>query len=167
MKQEKYRYLLERKFSTIVKRSLIFCMLNPSTADETTDDPTIRKCIGFAQRNGYDHLFVLNLYALRGTDPKTVLRHPERIGTLNDVTITLVCSLVKKNQGFVDVLCAWGAHAEKERASMVMEYFKSRKCATFCLGTTKLGFPRHPLYVSYDTEFQIFPNGHITKIGVV
>jgi len=78
-----YRYVLWRDTGT-GEGSVVFIMLNPSTADATTDDPTIRRCLGFARHWGYRTLVVVNLFALRATNPRMLLTHTQRIGRLND-----------------------------------------------------------------------------------
>ena len=101
----RYRYVLWR--DGLVgddDRACLFIMLNPSTADATKDDPTIRKCIGFCKRWGYGQLFVVNLFAFRTTDPKWLLSGAvDPVGPCNNMAITgmaLCCG---------DIVCAWGA----------------------------------------------------------
>src|ERR1700679_2220036 len=80
-----YRYTLTRKWDE--GPAVAFLMFNPSTATATTEDPTIRRCIGFARRWGYGRLVILNLYAIRGTDPRTPSQTLDPIGPLNDYWI--------------------------------------------------------------------------------
>jgi len=77
-----YRYALWRVWDAALP-SFVVIGLNPSTADETENDPTIRRCIGFAKREGCGGLVMLNLFAVRATDPRVMMAHPEPIGPDN------------------------------------------------------------------------------------
>ncbi len=83
---QKYRYLLHRDIQPLAseRKAMVFVMLNPSTADATEDDPTIRRCIGFAKREDATDLYVLNLYAYRATDPEELKQAPDPVGPEND-----------------------------------------------------------------------------------
>lgn len=117
--------------------------LNPSTADETHDDPTIRRCIRFAQNWGYGALVMTNLFAYRSTDPNGLLTVADPIGPENDRTLEYqACSGTP--------LAAWGAHPmARARGAEVIKRLSYLEIE--CLGTTKDGYPRHPLYVRADT----------------
>lgn len=133
----RYRYRLgrEREGGT---GTVAFIMLNPSTADGTKDDPTIRRCMGFAASWGHRRLDVVNLFAFRSTDP-TVLKHETHfIGPANTEHIQSVLSAAEVR------VAAWGAQPVAEEAARTI--LGSRTDLT-CLGTTKSGAPRHPLYV--------------------
>jgi len=121
-------------------------MLNPSTADATKDDPTIRRCISFARREKATHLIVLNLFALRSTNPEALKTAEDPIGPDNDKHLQefLVDDISWK-------VAAWGSHPfAKERAKDV-----TRRFGPFhCLGKTKDGSPRHPLYVKSDAPLK-------------
>lgn len=78
-----YRYRLERAWDRSFPAAVFVC-LNPSIADATLDDPTLRKCVGFARRWGCGHLVLVNLFALRATDPREMKRHPSPVGPDND-----------------------------------------------------------------------------------
>lgn len=143
----RYRYKLWRTWGLSQSR-LVVIGLNPSTADESTDDPTIRRCIGFAKREGLDGLIMLNLFAFRSRDSKALLTVEGPIGPENDATI--------RRHVFGDysrVLAAWGAQriAEK-RGAAVVALCKSTKF--YCLGETKNGQPKHPLFVAATTSFR-------------
>lgn len=140
-----YRYALWRVWGT--RRTLRFVMLNPSTADATVDDPTIRRCIGFARREGYDSLTVLNLYAYRATDPKALLTCSDAVGPYND--LHLCGHLAEASMAGEPVVAAWGANAQPDRVRDVLA-LTEHKVDWRCLGTTKDGHPRHPLYVRGD-----------------
>ena len=149
-----YRYVLWRKWGE-GRRRVAFCMLNPSTADGTEDDPTIRRCIGFAKREGFDALDVVNLYAYRATKPRELFYG--RIGDVgmqgpqNKLWILDVFASVEL------VIAAWGASRDSvplhSRPPMMNIRMMARDYGlpTKCFGTTKSGAPKHPLYVAGDT----------------
>jgi hypothetical protein len=115
-------------------------MLNPSTATEDTDDPTIRRCLRFSIGWGYGRLIVVNLFALRATNPAALARHIDPIGVDNDQAI------LRAARSAGTVVCAWGAHpCAVARARTVAALL--RGVDLHCLGTTTHGQPRHPLYV--------------------
>lgn len=140
-----YRYALWRVWGP--HTCLRFVMLNPSTADATLDDPTIRRCVGFARREGYDGLVVLNLYAYRATDPRALLACADAVGPLNNLHLTT--HLAAAALAGEPVVAAWGANAHPRRAREVLDLTEHR-VDWRCLGTTKDGHPRHPLYVKGD-----------------
>lgn len=134
----KYRYVLRRSLGSILRwhHPVLFIMLNPSTADAEKDDPTIRRCMAFAKREGFTHLNVVNLYALRSPDPKHLALSADPIGPENDAWID------KEVRGASAVIVAWGAHAfAADRAKDVVR----RVSQPWCLGKTKDGSPKHPL----------------------
>ncbi len=139
-----YRYTLTRTWGGTLP--LVVIGLNPSTADESLDDPTIRRCMAFARSWGHGGLVMLNLFAFRSTDPKG-LEAPglEPVGEDNDRTI------VEETKGR-RVLCAWGVHgALFGRAQGVSALLRAHGRELVALGLTKEGHPRHPLYVRGDT----------------
>jgi len=129
-------------------REAVFVMLNPSTADATEDDPTIRRCLGFAQAWGRTGLTVANLYALRSTDPKALWKHSDPVGPEND---DVLAGLAKQHR---ELVCAWGANAKPARVSRFRELIEGNGGTLLCLGTTKDGAPRHPLYLSKASQLQ-------------
>lgn len=131
-----YRYFLMRG----EQNALPFLMLNPSTADGQLDDPTIRRCKGFANTVGYDGIVVMNLYAYRATKPEDLWTVSDPVGPENDAWIA-------KLARYPEVVCAWGSNAKQDRIQQVIEILKSSGVGIKCLGTTKHGAPRHPLYV--------------------
>lgn len=143
----RYRYTLWREwgssglFHSNSDRYLMVVGLNPSTADETLDDPTIRKCIGFAKRWGFGALCMTNLFAFRATDPKVMMSESDPVGPECDEW------LWRCADGTGSILAAWGNHGSHlGRASTVSQMFPD----LICLGTNKDGSPKHPLYVSYE-----------------
>lgn len=145
-----YRYLLLREESQLMpdKGSLVICMLNPSTADGVTDDPTIRRCRNFAKSMGYATLEVVNLYALRATKPAELWKHADPVGAENDYWLRRIA----KNAG--TVVCAWGVNAKAARVAEVVEIFTEAGAQLACLGKTKDGHPRHPLYLLKDQALE-------------
>lgn len=148
-----YRYWLERDWWVRGREPgaidlLTFVMLNPSTADGEVDDPTIRRCIAFARREGAHMIHVMNLYALIATDPAELLTHPDPVGIGNDA---LLRDAACHHTRFKTVV-AWGAHkmATPERVAVLVDQANEAANTLWCLGTTKGGAPRHPLYVKAD-----------------
>lgn len=147
-----YRYVLNRGFALASAEYALWVMLNPSTADETTDDPTIRRVRAFTARQGLERLVVVNLFALRATDPKVLTGSASDVGEDNDRTIKLEAQCASL------IICAWGAHpVAVPRASVVLELLEPRRGGLWCLGKTKSGAPRHPLYVKGDQPLVKFP----------
>lgn len=126
-----------------------FCMLNPSKADATTDDHTIRKCMMFAATYGFARLIVTNAYSFRATDPKEL----KRLGYLgaglaNDVAIGHAI-----NDAFYTVV-AWGEHIQDSRHEEMKALLAQKHIPVYCLGINKSGKPKHPLMVSYETPLK-------------
>lgn len=153
-----YRYWLTRDWTSGGKRA-VFIMLNPSTADAIQDDPTIRRCIDFAKRFGCDGLLVVNLYALRSTDPDALWNHPDPVGPENDAHIQW--ALWAAEMSDAPVIAAWGANARQDRVDEVLELPGMLACQA--LGLTKAGQPRHPLYLRRDAELVPWPNPEMTE----
>lgn len=143
----RYRYELWRRWAP--GAYAMFIGLNPSTADETTDDPTIRRCIGFAKSWGFSALCMTNLFAFRATDPKLMKVEPFPIGGVdNDL------ALVSLAEAAGIVIAAWGVDGNhRERDAVVRSLIPNLQC----LGTTKGGHPRHPLYLKKDVTPIPFP----------
>lgn len=134
-----YRYSLSRTWGPGPR--VLFVMLNPSTATAEVLDPTVTRCLKYAERHGYDGLDVANLFALRSTDPRKLDKHPEPVGAGNDGAITLLASRASL------IVAAWGADkAIGNRAAEVLAMLQARY-VVHCLGVTQGGHPRHPLYM--------------------
>lgn len=144
----KYRYFLDRKVSD-ESGNMLFIMLNPSTADAELDDPTIRKCMGFAKREGYGTVTVVNLFAWRATKVSDMKSADAPIGNHNDACIK--AQAIKADV----VVCAWGIHGNhKHRAEKVLKMLHEEKVSLQCLGTTKDKHPKHPCYLSYTANLE-------------
>lgn len=147
----RYRYSLTRSWA--VSPHMIFVMLNPSTADADIDDPTIRRCNGFAQREGFGGIKVINLFALRATDPRELFTAPDCVGPKNEQHIhdTIIPAKMCGDK----IVCAWGAHKlVGNRATFFKGYAASNGVDLYCLGKSKDGHPRHPLYLNADTPLE-------------
>lgn len=146
-----YRYRLWRQWDD--GDLMVWVMLNPSTADAAADDPTIRRCMGFARREGYAGIEVINLYALRCTKPKHLLDHPDPEGPDNSHHWDQVLSAPNIGK----VVAAWGAAVSGDRlpgSRALGRWFRGHWC---CLGVTAGGYPRHPLYVKSTRAFEALP----------
>ncbi|NQW19675.1 MAG: DUF1643 domain-containing protein [Chloroflexi bacterium] len=146
----RYRYLLTREFGS--GSTCVFVMLNPSTADAAHDDPTIRRCIGFAKREGYGRLEVVNLYGFRTSEPSVLFVTSNPVGDDNDSTLLEAVS----RAGLVIV--AWGNHGatDPERVRAVTELISRTGKAVKCFGFTSMNQPKHPLYLHSETELATF-----------
>lgn len=138
-----YRYRLDRSWAEGPR--ILFVMLNPSTADGTQDDPTLRRCIRFARDWGYGSLTVANLYAYRATAPAELKKAADPVGPECDLHLERCAGEAAL------VVAAWGMHAQPERAEQVRRLLGPKVMA---LAWTKAGQPRHPLYVRGDTTLQ-------------
>jgi hypothetical protein len=149
----KYRYILWRGVNWSENKTIaLFIMLNPSTADASQDDATIRRCRGFAQDLGFNGFLVVNLFAYRTPSPAEVFNAhlPDPIGPECDAWIDYVRHLN------VWPIFAWGAHPKAaQRAKEISQLFLHT--TRECLGVTKDGHPRHPLYVRRGTPLQWYP----------
>lgn len=141
-----YRYRLDRRWGTAP--SAVFVMLNPSTADATNDDPTIRRCVGFARRWGAGGLTVVNLYAFRATFPRDLWTAADPVGPDNDTHLQEVA--IHAGLDRVPIIAAWGSHAKPERVREVVQLIGFRRLKS--LGVTAAGQPRHPLYLQNDAQ---------------
>jgi len=131
-----YRYSLTRVWDPTLP-TITFVLLNPSTADAEQLDPTLRRCVGFAKRDGYGGMVILNLYAFRTKDPKVMLAAADPVGAENDSVLAKVTGTV---------VAGWGANASPKRVAQALAILPQ----LHTLGVTKGGHPRHPLYVRAD-----------------
>ncbi len=149
---ERYRYALWRLWDQLTDEPVFmaFIGLNPSTADEIVDDPTIRRCIRFAKDSGFCGLYMLNLFAWRATDPEELYEATHPVGPKNDEALTYYRSRVGR------VVAAWGACSTGMVADRAKHVADITAGPLWCLGRTKNGSPRHPLYVRADARWEIF-----------
>lgn len=146
----RYRYTLERRVGP-EKRAVCFILHNPSTADSERDDPTVRRCCGFARRWGFGRLVIVNLYAWRSTDPRDLFRFgragDDIVGPMNDVYI---------RHAFVEAdltVAAWGALPAPGKDERIARIREIAYRPVHVLGLCKRGTePRHPLYLRRTTE---------------
>ena len=146
----KYRYLLRRTWDHNRPRALLV-MLNPSTADATLDDATIRSCVRLLNGQGYGSMEVVNVYAYRATDPSELAKQADPFGPCNEATVAAAVARCDV------VVCAWGAYPPaREHARRILNEARSRRPAVYCFGKTKAGAPKHPLYIKSGTPLQAF-----------
>src|SRR6056297_2811606 len=140
---ERFRYLLTRTWDPAAGRAL-FVMLNPSTATELQNDPTVERCERRARVLGYGAFRVCNIFAWRETDPKKMRAAADPVGPANDAAIAEAARWADA------VVCAWGSHgAHLDRGPAVERLLRATGQPLLHLGITKGGHPRHPLYVGY------------------
>lgn len=144
-----YRYTLWRVWNINLPR-VVFIMLNPSTADATTDDPTIRRCIRFAQSWGYGALEVVNLFAYCTSDPIQLKRVADPIGQENDQYLLQVSDRAQI------LIAGWGNEGGLRQRSQTVLHLLTPKSNLFCLGINQTQQPRHPLYVKQNTLPQLY-----------
>jgi hypothetical protein len=146
----RYRYMLSRTWDRTLAR-VTFIGLNPSDADETDDDPTIRRCIGFAKQWGCGQLVMVNLFAFAHRDPDVMKAADDPVGPDNDATLLRYTTLESTS-----VVAAWGIHGKhRGRADAVKALLRDRRLV--CLKKNKDGSPQHPLYLPYAEERREFP----------
>lgn len=158
MEEKNHRYVLRRSwgFNTSSGRIVNFIMLNPSTAGDVFDDPTIRRCVGFSKRWGFDGIVVTNLFSFRATNPEDLRKIAESnarlaIGESNDEWI------VKEAANSSAVICAWGNKCDDiilGRDLYVVSMLRSTDL--FCIRRTKKGNPAHPVREGYTKEPTLF-----------
>ena len=147
---EAYRYLLTRTWVADAPRAL-FIMLNPSTATEAQNDPTVERCERRARALGFGAFRVTNIFAFRATDPKVMRAQADPVGPGNDAAIIESLDWAAATGG--QIICAWGAHgAHHDRGVAVERLLRASGRELFHLGLTKAGAPRHPLYIGYDRQ---------------
>lgn len=148
-----YRYRLTRDLGMTGDGACCFVMLNPSTADATNDDPTIRRCVGFAKRFGCGRLEVVNLFAFRATNPQDLFDSADAgidvIGRENDQHIAEACNASRI------VICAWGNHGRFQwRDKDVLAIIRAQQGAApqALKINAKSGQPSHPLYLPANSQ---------------
>jgi len=143
---ERYRYALTRIWDAAGRRAM-FVMLNPSTATEVQNDPTVERCERRARALGFGAFRVTNIFAWRDTDPRKMRAAGDPVGPGNDAAI-------RDGAAWADqIVCAWGTHGEHlGRGPAVEALLRGTGRPLFHLGLTRHGHPRHPLYVGYATR---------------
>lgn len=146
---EQYRYELRRIWDED-KPKVLFIMLNPSIADSDVDDPTIRRCIGYAKDWGFGGILVGNLFAYRSTDPNGLLKVQDPIG---DDNIWHIKNMYKETE---TVVCAWGNNNIVERLEKKIEHdyrpLSFIKSDLHCLEISNNGTPKHPLQLKKELK---------------
>lgn len=143
---ERYRYVLTRIWDAKAPRAL-FVMLNPSTATELRNDPTVERCERRARTLGFGGFRVCNIFAWRETDPKAMRRADDPVGPENDAAIAESCLWADT------IVCAWGTHgAHLDRGPHVEALMRGTGRPLHHLGLTREGHPRHPLYIAYQVQ---------------
>lgn len=141
-----FRYHLYRQWDEDLPE-VMFIMLNPSTADGDVDDPTIRRCIGFAKSWGYGAIHVCNLYAFRATNPKDLFRQESIIGT-GDINIK---TIEYYSSNCDEVICAWGNHPIISKIKKLMPNYNPLqgvdRSKLMAIQISNYGTPKHPLYL--------------------
>ena len=149
---ERYRYLLTRRWGS--GRALLYIMLNPSTATEIANDPTIERCERRARALGFEALLIGNLFAWRETSPALLRKADDPVGPDN------AAALDRAVREADEVLAAWGVHgAHLDEGARMERWLRERGVRLRTLGLTRAGHPRHPLYVSYATPLLDWPAG--------
>lgn len=145
-----FRYWLMRRWSGC-RPMLLFVMLNPSTADADTDDPTIRRCAHFAMMHEYGGFYVVNLFAFRATKPADLRRGGYQVGPDNDAHTERLLAECP------EVCVAWGANAAGlERPQVVLPMIRRAGRQPLCLAITSSGYPQHPLMLPKDCRLRPF-----------
>lgn len=141
---ERFRYDLIRTWDDAGLR-IVFVMLNPSTATELANDPTVERCERRARALGYGAFRVTNIFAFRATDPRDMRAQPDPIGPANDAAIRDAAAWADA------VVCAWGTHgAYLGRGGAVEHMLRAGGHVLTTLGLSKAGHPKHPLYIGYQ-----------------
>lgn len=146
-----YRYWLLRELVAHVDplhgKNILWIMLNPSTADCTINDPTIKQCMAFSAMWGYQTMNVVNLFAMRATDPRKLDGPRDPVGEENDKWIRYMADSANL------IVCAWGSHRYARcRARQIAAMLEDNDL--HCLVINKDGMPKHPLYIAHDTPLQ-------------
>ena len=143
---ERYRYTLTRTWAPETGK-ILFVMLNPSTATERQNDPTVERCERRARALGFGAFRVCNIFAWRETDPAKMRKAEDPVGPGNDAAIAQACHWADR------IVCAWGVHGEHlGRGPTVEALMRATGRPLHHLGLTRAGHPRHPLYIGYAVE---------------
>ncbi len=143
---ENYRYSLTRIWDDTTPR-VLFVMLNPSTATEVQNDPTVERCERRARTLGYGAFCVCNIFAYRATDPKNMRKQVDPVGPENNNVINIAAAWAN------DIVCGWGTHGEHmDRGPEIEKILRAQPKPLTHLGLSKAGHPKHPLYIGYKVQ---------------
>ncbi len=143
---ERYRYQLTRIWDDAGRR-VLFIMLNPSTATEQQNDPTVERCERRARALGFGSFRVTNIFAWRDTDPRNMRAASDPVGPENDVVLLDGCTWADQ------VICAWGNHGTHlGRGAKVERLLRKTNLPLYHFSQTKAGHPKHPLYIAYTEQ---------------
>lgn len=149
---ERYRYSLTREWAAEHGGRVLFVMLNPSTATELRNDPTVERCERRARALGFGAFRVCNIFAWRATDPREMRAAADPVGPENDAALRDGCAWADT------VICAWGTHgAHLDRGRQVETLLRATGRGLHHLGLTRDGHPRHPLYIAYSRQPEPWP----------
>ena len=152
--KDEYRYVLKRTTSGDSGKIVLFVMLNPSTADERENDPTIWRLLEFARNWNYSGLVVVNLFALRSSNPRALRKHADPIGPENDRHLEYWIEKADL------VVCAWGNHGIlRGRGWKFKKLLDDKKIEARIFDYNANGHPRHPLYVKKNKSLSVWPPG--------
>jgi hypothetical protein len=140
-----YRYSLTHEWQGGPKKKLVFLMLNPSTADAFKADPTVARCMVWAQKWGYGTLEVVNLFAFRATKPAAMKKAEDPVGPLNNEFLRDAAAAADL------VIAAWGAHGKHQGRGLEVARKVLKVSPLFCLEVIENGHPKHPLYIKGNT----------------
>ncbi|MCE8523435.1 DUF1643 domain-containing protein [Ruegeria pomeroyi] len=148
---ERYRYSLTRVWDPAGRKAL-FVMLNPSTATEVQNDPTVERCERRARTLGFGAFQVTNIFAWRDTDPRKMRAAADPVGPENDAAI------LAGTEWADQIVAAWGTHGTHlDRGPAVERLLRGTGLPLFHLGLTKDGHPKHPLYIGYAQQPALWP----------
>ena len=148
---ERYRYTLTRTWDEAAPR-VLFVMLNPSTATEVQNDPTVERCERRARALGFGAFRVCNIFAWHDTDPRKMRAAADPVGPDNDAAILAACTWADT------IVCAWGTHGEHlNRGPRVETLLRAQPKPLTHLGLSKAGHPKHPLYIGYHVQPVFWP----------
>ena len=154
---EAYRYSLTRVWDATGPRAL-FVMLNPSTATEVQNDPTVERCERRARALGFGAFRVYNIFAFRATDPRVMRAQADPVGHANDAAIRDGCAWADA------VICAWGTHgAHLGRGAAVAAMIRAAGAVPLHLGLSRDGHPKHPLYIPYSQTPVVWDTGTVPE----
>ena len=146
---ERYRYGLTRVWGQ--GERVLFVMLNPSTATESQNDPTVERCERRARALGFGSFAVANIFAFRATDPRVMRAEADPVGPANDASILDLAGQAAR------IICGWGSHGTHlARGAAVEALLRGCGHPLHQLGLTKGGAPKHPLYIGYDRQPELW-----------